>query len=201
HEPHQRDRAGPVHLARDRQAPRRRHRGPLVARRGQRVHAAPAPRRLTGAAPGPLLPLQSMSAELEVVASELGLRAEQVSGTLADLIWRQQTSGDAEAVVRRFVDPDRDVADEGAAVAGARDICAERVAESAPLRGLARRLAARDGLLRSDVVPARRGERTRYEDHYGRQERLAAAPSHRVLAVFRGEAEGVLRVRLALPDE
>jgi protein Tex len=141
------------------------------------------------------LPYRPKRRTRATIARERGLEA------LADLLWSQRTAGDAGAAVAPFVDAERDVPDAAAALAGARDICAERVAESAQLRGLARRLAAREGQLRSDVVPAKRGERTRFEDHYGRQESLATAPSHRVLAAMRGEAEGVLRVRLVFPDE
>jgi uncharacterized protein len=141
------------------------------------------------------LPYRPRRRTRATIARERGLEP------LAEMVWRQQAGGDAGAAVRPFVDAERGVADAAAALAGARDICAERVAESAPLRGLARRLAARRGRLRSDVVPARRRERTRFEDHYGREEPLSSAPSHRVLAAFRGEAEGVLRVRLAFPDE
>jgi uncharacterized protein len=141
------------------------------------------------------LPYRPKRRTRATIARERGLEP------LADVMWRQAGSGDAASVVAPFVDAERGVPDGAAALAGARDICAERVAESAPLRGMARRLAARDGLLRSDVVPAKRGERTRFEDHYGRQEPLASAPSHRVLAALRGEAEGVLRVKLAFPDE
>ncbi|HSR25241.1 MAG TPA: Tex-like N-terminal domain-containing protein, partial [Candidatus Eisenbacteria bacterium] len=141
------------------------------------------------------LPYRPKRRTRATIARERGLES------LADLVWRQQAGGDAAALVAPFVDPERGVPDAASALAGARDICAERVSESAPLRGLARKLSAREGLLRSDVVPARRGERTRFEDHYGRQEPLASAPSHRVLAAFRGEAEGVLRVRVLFPDE
>jgi len=141
------------------------------------------------------LPYRPKRRTRATIARERGLEP------LADLLWRQQAGGDAGTAVAPFVDAERGVPDAAAALAGARDICAERVAESAPLRGLARHLAARKGQLRSDVVPAKRGERTQFEDHYGRQESLASAPSHRVLATFRGEAEGVLRVKLAFPDE
>ncbi|HEY4025301.1 MAG TPA: Tex family protein [Candidatus Dormibacteraeota bacterium] len=141
------------------------------------------------------LPYRPKRRTRATIARERGLEP------LADLLWRQQSGGDASAAVAPFVDEERGVPDAAAALAGARDICAERVAESAPLRGLARQLAAREGVLRSEVVPAKRGERTRFEDHYGRQDPLTAAPSHRVLAAFRGEAEGVLRVKLVFPDE
>src|SRR5207247_10386944 len=63
------------------------------------------------------------------------------------------------------------------------------------------RLALEAGALPTDVVPARRGARTQFADHYGRRDPLRAAPSHRVLAALRGEADGVLRVRFRLPDE
>jgi uncharacterized protein len=141
------------------------------------------------------LPYRPRRRTRATIARERGLEP------LADVLWRQQQGGDAAATVAPFVDAERGVPDAAAALAGARDICAERVAESAPLRGLARQLAAREGVLRSEVVPAKRGERTRFEDHYGRQDPLTSAPSHRVLAAFRGEAEGVLRVRLLFPDE
>ena len=141
------------------------------------------------------LPYRPKRRTRATIARERGLEP------LADLLWRAESDGDAAALVARFVDAERGVPDAEAALAGARDICAERVAESAPLRGLARQLAARSGVLRSDVVPAKREERTRFEDHYGRQEPLGAAPSHRVLAALRGEAEGVLRVRVVFPDE
>jgi uncharacterized protein len=128
------------------------------------------------------------------IARERGLEA------LADLMWRHEPAGaDPAELGRGFVDPTREVPDLAAALAGARDICAERVAEDAALRGLARGLAARQGVLRSDVV---RGvaERTKFEGYYAHREPLTSAPSHRVLALLRGEAEGVLKVRLDFPD-
>ncbi len=139
------------------------------------------------------LPYRPRRRTRATVARERGLEP------LAELVWRHE-AGDA-ARVESFVDPELGVPDAAAALAGARDICAERVAEDAALRGAARNLAVRRGLLRSDVVPARRAEKTRFEDHYGRQESLRTAPSHRVLAALRGEAEGVLRVRVLFPDD
>jgi protein Tex len=141
------------------------------------------------------LPYRPKRRTRATIARERGLEP------LADLLWAQRPAEDTTAAVAPFVDPTKGVLDAAAALAGARDICAERVAESAPLRSLARSLAARQGVLRSDVAPTRRGERTRFEDHYGRQGPLATTPSHRVLAVFRGEAEGILRVRVLFPGE
>jgi uncharacterized protein len=121
---------------------------------------------------------------------------------LAELIWRQRSpAGRPADAVLTFVDPQKEVPDPESALAGARDICAEWLAEDASLRGLARGLASRQGVLRSEVVPAHRGERTKFEGYYAHREPAASAPSHRVLALFRGEAEGVLRVRLQFPDD
>jgi protein Tex len=122
---------------------------------------------------------------------------------LADLLWRQEVprSQDKSALVRPFINADKGVEDLEAALAGARDICAERVAEDAGLRRTAREVCTRQGLLRSEVVPAKRNESSKFSDWYEHEEPLAHAPSHRILALLRGEAEEVLRVKLAFPDE
>jgi len=119
---------------------------------------------------------------------------------LADRLWAQDPRLDPAAEARAFVDEAKGVADVEAALAGARDILAEKVAEDATLRSLARE-RARNGTLRSAVAPKKREERTRFESWYDHEEPLEKAPSHRVLAIFRGEAEGVLKVKLAFPDE
>ena len=142
------------------------------------------------------LPFRPKRRTRATVARERGLEP------LADLLWRQDPAAGAPLnAAARFVSAERGVPDAEAALAGARDICAERVAEDAALRGLARQAARRGGVLRSQVVTARRDERTKFDDYRAHREALAAAPSHRVLALLRGEAEGVLRVRLDFPDD
>ncbi|HKF76728.1 MAG TPA: Tex family protein [Candidatus Dormibacteraeota bacterium] len=142
------------------------------------------------------LPYRPRRRTRATVARERGLEP------LADLLWDHAPGGGHRLeAAAPFVDEARGVPDAEAALAGARDVCAERVAEDAPLRGLARARAARDGLIRSDVAPGKRGARTRFDAYAAFQERLATAPSHRVLAMLRGEAEEVLRVRLIFPDE
>ena len=86
-------------------------------------------------------------------------------------------------------------------LAGARDICAERVAEDADLRKYARAAAWRDGVLSSAVLSEKKETKSKFELYYDHKEPLAHAPSHRVLAIFRGEAEEFLNVRLRFPDE
>ncbi|MEO8378847.1 MAG: Tex family protein [Acidobacteriota bacterium] len=86
-------------------------------------------------------------------------------------------------------------------LAGARDILAERVAEDAELRRFARAVASRKGVLASTVLSDKKESRSKFEMYYEHREPLAAAPSHRALAIFRGEAEDFLNVRLRFPDE
>ncbi|WP_426749399.1 Tex family protein [Myxococcus sp. Y35] len=143
------------------------------------------------------LPYKPKRRTRAAIARERGLEP------LADLLWKQdgRRGEDVSARVRPFINPEKDVPDQAAALAGARDICAERVAEDADLRREAREVSARRGTLRSDVVPAKKGETTKFENYYGHEEPLSQAPSHRVLALLRGEEEGVLKVKLSLPDD
>ncbi len=129
------------------------------------------------------------------------LSRERGLAPLADRIWSQEPGGTREALAAPFVDPEKEVLDAEAALAGARDICAERVAEDAGLRGFARALAGAQGEISSRVAPAKKGERTKFEAYYDHREPLSKAPSHRVLALLRGEVEEVLRVALTFPDE
>ena len=121
---------------------------------------------------------------------------------LANLVWKQESlPGDPRRLIAPFVSVEKEVPDEAAALAGARDICAERVAEDASLRAMARLACAKRGRIRSEVITSKRELRSKFETYYQHEEPLPGAPSHRVLAMFRGEAEDVLRVKLAFPDD
>lgn len=142
------------------------------------------------------LPYRPKRRTRATIARERGLEP------LADVIWRQESPGaPRDAVAARFVSPEKEVPDLEAALAGARDICAERVAEDASLRGMARTRAVDDGGLVSKVAKDKQGERSKFESYYDHSEPLSKAPSHRVLALLRGEEEGFLKVKLQLPDE
>ncbi|WP_338869801.1 Tex family protein [Myxococcus stipitatus] len=143
------------------------------------------------------LPYRPKRRTRAAIARERGLEP------LADLLWKQEgkRGEDADAKVRAFVNAEKDVPDLAAALAGARDICAERMSEDAGLRRESREVCAKRGTLRSDVVPAKKGEPTKFENYYGHEEPLSQAPSHRVLALLRGEEEGVLKVKLNMPDD
>jgi len=117
---------------------------------------------------------------------------------LAARILAQPAEGSPRGEASAFVDPARDVPDVDAALAGARDIVAESMAERADLRALARDVCHGRGKLTSRVVKKKiaDGAATRFEDYYDYSEPVSRIPSHRFLAVRRGEREGLLRVRI-----
>ena len=128
------------------------------------------------------------------IAREAGLEP------LADLLFEQQAATDPRAAAAAFVDPAKNVADVDAALAGARDIIAERVSDDAATRGRIRQLFLDHGTVHSTVVPGKDAEGVKFKDYYDWSEPVAAIPSHRMLAIRRGEAEGFLRVRIAPPE-
>jgi protein Tex len=118
-------------------------------------------------------------------------------GPLARRILGQPSDGRPEQEARRFVQGE--VADVDAALAGARDIVAEEVAERTDVRARVRELTAQHGRLRSKAIKkATEGKRTRFEDYYDFEQPLGRVPGHRLLAIERGEGEGVLRVGVAI---
>ena len=90
--------------------------------------------------------------------------------------------------------------DPAAALQGARDIIAEWVSEDAWARGRIRRLFATRGTLRSEVLTGKEAEGSKYRDYFSWSEPVAGAPSHRVLAIRRGAAEGILSFSIRPPE-
>ena len=116
---------------------------------------------------------------------------------LAALLMRQDGS-QPERLADRFVRGE--VADRDQALAGACDIVAEWVAENARARETVRAEYARAAVLSSRVVAGREDEGAKYSDYFGRSFPLRRMPSHRLLALFRGEREGFLKLSLSLSD-
>ena len=83
----------------------------------------------------------------------------------------------------------------------ARDILAERIADIADVRGAVRQAYAKRGVVRSEVVQPKPAEPTKFEQYYDFSEPLATIPSHRYLAIRRGQAEKVLWVHIELEAE
>ena len=113
---------------------------------------------------------------------------------------QKQYSCDVEQMAARYINPGKGVASVEDALAGARDIIAERVSENAQARNRIRGLFRRSAMLSSKVVKNKEEEAGKYESWFDWKENAMRAPSHRILALFRGETEGLLRVHV-LPDD
>lgn len=124
------------------------------------------------------------------IARERGLEP------LADLIWSQPSSGDPLSAARAYVDPAKEVPDVDAALAGARDICAERISELPEIRSALREEFMRTGAVRVAKAKAFADKVTKFDSYADFSEPLRTIPSHRFLAIERGEHEDVLRVEL-----
>src|SRR5690606_8029223 len=97
--------------------------------------------------------------------------------------------------------PDKGVADADAALDGARHILIERMAETPTLVRAIREKVWTGGKLASALVKGKEAEGAKFSDYFEFDEPIANMPSHRALALLRGEKEGVLKVALDLPHE
>ena len=127
------------------------------------------------------------------VAREKGLEA------LALLILEQNDT-DVQYAAQAFVDAEKGVNDPEEALVGARDIIAELIAEDASIRAQTRQVFLEKGQFVSRVVPGKEEAAIKYKDYYEWSEPLKTAPSHRVLAMRRGEKEEMLYLDIDVPD-
>lgn len=109
----------------------------------------------------------------------------------------EQKSGSAEAKAEEFVSKEKDVEDAHAALDGARDIIAEMVSEDAQTRESLRKLFKDSALVRSRVVAGKEMDGEKFRDYFNWDEKLMNCPSHRMLAMRRGENEGILMLDVA----
>jgi uncharacterized protein len=142
------------------------------------------------------LPYKPKRRTKATIARERGLEP------LADLMAAQELiTGFPEEAALPFVDPEREVPDAAAALEGAGHILAERIAEDADLRAFVRRLTGERGLMASRVASDKKEAVTKFEMYYDYQEPLREIPSHRMLAMRRGEKEEVLFLTIVAPLE
>jgi uncharacterized protein len=118
---------------------------------------------------------------------------------LALRILAQPKDGDPLSEAAPFAAKAGSTVDE--ALAGARDIAAEAVAEDAMVRALVRKAFAEEGRVASEKAAKAPAGPTKFEQYYEFLEPVRSIPSHRVLALRRGEAEGVLRVAIEVEAE
>ena len=141
------------------------------------------------------LPYRPKKRTRAAMARERGLQP------LADILLGQQRLwGTRRDVLKSFINPEKDVADEDAAIRGACDIVAETWAETPANRQWIVEQVQR-GELVSTVKKGKAEEGSKFENYFDCHERVSKMPAHRFLAMQRGEAEGILRVSLSLDDE
>jgi len=128
------------------------------------------------------------------IARERGLEP------LADFIFENQNT-DCAAEAEKFVAPDKEIADVPAAIAGARDILAERFSEDKTARASCREIFEKNAELSSEVIKGKETEGAKFKDYFDWKEPLTSAPSHRVLAIRRGEKEGFLFFRITVNED
>ena len=110
-----------------------------------------------------------------------------------------QNGLNVQAAAENFVDPEKEVASAEVALAGARDIIAERINENENARTALRELFFEKAIIKSRVAPGMEETGAKFRDYFDWQENAAAVPSHRMLAIRRGEEQDVLSMRM-LPD-
>ena len=139
------------------------------------------------------LPYRPKRKTRATVAAEKGL--EPLAKILA-----AQKQVDLQMESARYVNAEKGVANVEEALAGARDIIAERISENVTIRARLRNTFRQHSTITTKRIKDAVDEEEKYRMYYDAHEKIARAPSHRLLAMLRGEEEGVLRLTIA-PDE
>ena len=129
------------------------------------------------------------------IARERGLE-----GLANAMLLQRETGGTPEDIAASFVDAEKDVATAADALAGARDILAETIMDEAELRRLMREKFWKSAVLET-TLDADAEEAQVFQMYDGYTEPVRTLPSHRILAVNRGEKKGCLSVRIAVDHE
>lgn len=137
------------------------------------------------------LPYKPKRRTRAAVAREKGLEP------LAKIIFAQK-SIDVYAEAKKYLNDDVKTVED--AIAGASDINAELISEDKSARERVRRMFEQEAVITSKVVKSKMEEAEKYRDYFDFSQRLSTCPSHRILAMRRGESEGFLRVDIS-PDE
>ncbi len=141
------------------------------------------------------LPYRPKRRTRATAAKEKGLES------LAKLIFDQQDKTDPAKEAAAYIDPEKGVETAEDALAGSRDIIAEWVNEDQVARERMRTLYAQKGIFRSRVIPDKEAAGAKFRDYFDWEEPVPKAPSHRVLAMRRGEKEGFIDLRISPPQD
>ncbi|MBF0407910.1 MAG: RNA-binding transcriptional accessory protein [Candidatus Riflebacteria bacterium] len=136
------------------------------------------------------LPYKPKRRTRAMIAREKGLEP------LANLIMLQNFSGDIQQEIQKYISAEKGVETAEDAVAGARDIIAETVNEDIDNRQTIRKLFSEKALLTSSGVKGKEEEGAKYRDYFKSEELIIKTSGHRLLAMFRGENEGFLKLSI-----
>ena len=127
------------------------------------------------------------------IAKEKGLEP------LANIIYMQQEKTSIYDTAKEYLNEEKEVNSVEEAIAGALDIIAENISDNAEYRKQIKRLTYRDGII--ETKAAKENEKSNYEMYYDFSEKVNRIPSHRILAINRGEKEEFLKVKITKPEE
>lgn len=113
----------------------------------------------------------------------------------------KQYKCDVGLLAEKYINPEKKVESADDALAGARDIIAERVSEDLQARNKVRNIFKRTAMLMSKMAKGKEEEAGKYKSWFDWKESAMRAPSHRILALFRGEDEGMLSVKIQPEDD
>ena len=142
------------------------------------------------------LPYKPKRRTKATIAREKGL------GPLADYLWSQEPTGTPlETFAASFVDAEKSIASVADALEGARHILAETISDNADIRKLLRRAMFEEGAIVSKKATDAVDEQQKFKMYYEYREPVRQIPSHRMLAIRRGETEDVLRFLIELDPQ
>ncbi len=145
------------------------------------------------------LPYKTKRKTRAVKAAEKGLEP------LADMIWDQEiTKGEPEQYASEFVDEEKEVPTVEEALAGARDIVAERVSQHLDVRDMLRKQLRQFGTMTSKAAgdeARKKDEKAVFETYYDFSNKVKYVKPHQILAIDRGEREGILKVDIEVWEE
>lgn len=140
------------------------------------------------------LPYKPKRRTKAMIAREKGLEP------LADLILTQSIDQSPETAALAFVNPEKGVDGIDEALQGARDIASEKIAENLAVRSCIRSAFAEEGIIVSKVRKDKALTPTKFEQYYDFKERVKTIPSHRYLAIRRGEKEEILDFSIEIEE-
>ena len=127
------------------------------------------------------------------IAKEKGLEP------LANIIYMQQEKTPIYDIAKEYLNGEKEVNSVEEAITGALDIIAENISDNAEYRKQIKGLTYRDGII--ETKAAKEDEKSNYEMYYDFSEKVNRIPSHRILAINRGEKEEFLKVKITKPEE